>query len=304
MLTWFFFSSLLQCIQTVEYKIKWKIRVELWSISKYDTGVCFASIHNVIVQYHTELLPRLCVHAKRSHIQRITQVAASQSHLPSFQPVLHRSSQNRQSNSFFPSFRFTSLCASHIHVPKSDRPPNRGSFFPLGSAIHVRKSSAHTQHGYSREKSFRNVRISVCCSIVAFFGYVAVMEWRSVQVDRPSCSTSGGHSAWVGAGREEGNLDSEVVGGFATESLEVEVEAAAVGALACLVRARQDAAEVQSRQLGEYGLVFICLFLIEARGLGGTYGFPSLSRTTPLADLVFESSSFVESVDELAVAAD
>lgn len=148
------------------------------------------------------------------------------------------------------------------------------------------------------------MRISVCCSVVAFVGYVAVMEWRSVQVDRPSCSTSGGHSVWVGAGREEGSLDSEVVGGFATDSLEVEVEAAAVGALACLVRARQDAAEVQSRHLGEYGLVFICLFLIEARGLGGTYGFPSLSRTTPLADLVFESSSFVESVDELAVAAD
>lgn len=48
------------------------------------------------------------------------------SHRPSFHPVLHLSSQNRQSNSFFPNFRFTSLCASQSHHPKSARPPSRG----------------------------------------------------------------------------------------------------------------------------------------------------------------------------------
>jgi hypothetical protein len=100
----------------------------------------------------------------------------NQSHLPSFHPVLQRSSQNRQSNSAFPNLRLTELCASHIHVPKSARPERRGVFRPPGSFIQARKSSAHTQHGYKREKSFRNDRISDCCSGAADTGYAAVKE--------------------------------------------------------------------------------------------------------------------------------
>jgi hypothetical protein len=38
------------------------------------------------------------------------------------------------------------------------------------------------------------------CSVFAFSGYVAAIECRSVQVERPSCSTSGGHSAGVSLG--------------------------------------------------------------------------------------------------------
>jgi hypothetical protein len=94
----------------------------------------------------------------------------NQSHLPSFHPVLQRSSQKRQSNSFFPSFRLTALCASHIQVPNSERPESRGSLRPPDWFIQARKSSAQTQHGYKREKSFRKECISNCCSDVALGG--------------------------------------------------------------------------------------------------------------------------------------
>lgn len=55
----------------------------------------------------------------------------SQSHLPPSQPSLHLSFHNLQSNSPFPSFRLTSLCALHIHKPNSSRPRTRGSFSGL-----------------------------------------------------------------------------------------------------------------------------------------------------------------------------
>jgi hypothetical protein len=67
------------------------------------------------------------------------------SHLPSFHPVLHRSSHLVQSNVSLPSFSLTALCASHIHVPNSLLLETLGVFL----VIQVWKSSAQTQHGYS-----------------------------------------------------------------------------------------------------------------------------------------------------------
>jgi hypothetical protein len=67
------------------------------------------------------------------------------SHLPSFQPVLHRSSHLVQSNVCLPSFSLTALCASHIQVPNSLLLLTLGVFL----LIQLWKSSAHTQHGYS-----------------------------------------------------------------------------------------------------------------------------------------------------------
>jgi hypothetical protein len=123
-----------------------------------------------------------------------TSMTEHQSHRPSFQPVCHLSSHLEQSNSFFPSLRFTSLCASHIQLPNSERLFRRGVLRPLGSFIQDRKSSAQTQQGYSLEKRDRKDRMSFCCSGEALSGYVAVIEWRSVQVLRPRASTSGGQS--------------------------------------------------------------------------------------------------------------
>lgn len=62
--------------------------------------------------------------------------------------------------------------------------------------------------------------------------------WSSVQVERPSCSTSGGHSGDV----------------LLPEEVEVDASAAPAAALlpadeALLVIARQDAADVQVRHL-------------------------------------------------------
>ena len=78
-------------------------------------------------------------------------------HRPSDHPSRHRSFHRAQSNSSFPSLTFTALCARHIHRPKSSW------LFSLGSLpdvdIHDRKSSAHTQHGYSSEKSCRNLSV-------------------------------------------------------------------------------------------------------------------------------------------------
>lgn len=180
-----------------------------------------------------------------------TAMNSSQSHRPSFHPVLHLSSQNRQSNSCFPSFRLTSLCASQSHQPKSFLPPNFGWFRPLGCAIHVWKSSAHTQHGYSLEKNFRNPRMLSWCSVFAFSGYVAAIECRRVQVERPSCSTSGGQSGGIVLGEEVAGAARGVVGVVLVvlvvlAVLEGELE---LSALACLVRLRQAATEVQVRHL-------------------------------------------------------
>lgn len=126
-----------------------------------------------------------------SNIASPAQLASPQSHRPSFHPVLHRCSHLEQSNSGLPSLRFTSLCAPQSHLPNSSRLPTRGTSRPR----YVRKSSAHTQHGYSLEKSPTKLSRSDCCERDGVSGYVAAMEWRSVQVLRPRTSTSGGQSA-------------------------------------------------------------------------------------------------------------
>ena len=95
-------------------------------------------------------------------------LSINQSHLPSPHPVLHLSSHLPQSNSPFPNFLLTSLCASHIHLPSSPLPLTLGSFPSL--FIQAWKSSAHTQHGYSFENRERNCRISVCWVGVAVGG--------------------------------------------------------------------------------------------------------------------------------------
>jgi len=76
------------------------------------------------------------------------------------------------------------------------------------------------------------------CSVFAFSGYVAAIECSRVQVERPSCSTSGGHSGGIVPGEV-------VVGvGFVLDG--------ELSDLACLVRLRQAATEVQVRQLERF----------------------------------------------------
>lgn len=79
----------------------------------------------------------------------------------------------------------------------------------------------------------------------AFSGYVAAIEWRRVQVERPRASTSGGQSEGIELG--------EGVAGAARGFVEVVVEDDDVfaegSAWACFVRARQEDIDVQVRQL-------------------------------------------------------
>lgn len=79
--------------------------------------------------------------------------------------------------------------------------------------------------------------MSLCCWAVAVVGYAAVRECRKVQVERPRASTSGGQSAGMGRVEVEGR------------AVLVDAAPAAVAAEACLVRAFQDATEVQRRHL-------------------------------------------------------
>lgn len=172
------------------------------------------------------------------YINSVVDAAAPQSHLPSFHPVLHLSSHFLQSNSCFPSFLLTSLCASHIHLPKPSRPSTLGSFPFL--AIHSWKSSAHTQHGYSFPNRPRNWRISLCCDGEARGGYDADMVCSSVHVLRPNSSTSGGQSG--GGARAavatDGGVDFSVV----------VIDDASL-AMLFFINAAQSAEEVQERQL-------------------------------------------------------
>ena len=96
---------------------------------------------------------------------------SSQSQLPSGGPVRHLSSQREQSNTGLPSFTLTLLCARHSHCPKSSRLPTRGVSF----AMYPWKSSAQTQHGYSREKSRTKLTRSDCCVRDGVSGYCAAM---------------------------------------------------------------------------------------------------------------------------------
>lgn len=80
----------------------------------------------------------------------------AQSHLPSFQPVRHRSSHLEQSNSGLPNLRLTSLCAPHSHLPNSSRLLTCGA----SRFRYPWKSSAQTQQGYSLENSPTKLRRS------------------------------------------------------------------------------------------------------------------------------------------------
>lgn len=114
-----------------------------------------------------------------------------QSHLPSFQPVRHLSSHFPQSKVGFPSLTLTSLCASQSHLPNSSL---LLALTPPTFVMYSWKSSAHTQQGYSFEN--RPIKdVTLLWSVrVGFVGYCAAIECRSVQDERPSSSTSGGHS--------------------------------------------------------------------------------------------------------------
>lgn len=99
--------------------------------------------------------------------------------------------------------------------------------------------------------------MSFCSSALAFSGYVAAIECNSVQVERPSCSTSGGQSSGIlfAAGvtaatavvparedvEEASVLDVVELGGVVVVEGELD--------LACFVNARHEATEVQSRHL-------------------------------------------------------
>ena len=57
----------------------------------------------------------------------------AQSQPPSFHPVRHLSSHLPQSNTSFPSFRLTSLCASHSQFPNAPLPSTLTSRFCMYS---------------------------------------------------------------------------------------------------------------------------------------------------------------------------
>lgn len=88
------------------------------------------------------------------------------------------------------------------------------------------------------------------CSVFAFSGYVAAIECRRVQVERPSSSTSGGQSGGIVLEEKVAGAARGVVGVvlvvLVLVVLEGELE---LSILACLVRLRQAATEVQVRQL-------------------------------------------------------
>ena len=83
------------------------------------------------------------------------------------------------------------------------------------------------------------------------------MEWRRVQVERPSSSTSGGQSEGIELGVAVADAARGVVAVVIwlkvfeeeVDGVLLELEAVADSALACFVRARHEATEVQVRQL-------------------------------------------------------
>ena len=110
-----------------------------------------------------------------------------------------------------------------------------------------------------------------CCG-VGCSGYVAVIVWRSVQVDRPSSSTSGGQSD----GRVEG-----VVSAVAAAGMEDVVGEVVLALLDVFIMESQSEVEVQVRQL-VYCQKWCSATLESMR----TYGLPFLSSTTPFGSLV------------------
>lgn len=119
-------------------------------------------------------------------------------------------------------------------------------------------------------------------------------------MERPRTSTSGGHSGGivladgvvvVVVGPVDVDVDADV------DEAEVEVELE-VSALACFVRLRHAATEVQVRQL-RWTCQSLGIGALDQR-FGGAYGFPSLPRTTPLGNGVLESL-FCDSLELVGV---
>ena len=75
-------------------------------------------------------------------------------------PVLHLSSHLPQSNTSFPSFTLTALCASHIQRPNSSLELTLGAF--PSCFIQDWKSPAQCQQGYSFAKVCMKVVVSRC----------------------------------------------------------------------------------------------------------------------------------------------
>lgn len=124
--------------------------------------------------------------------------------------------------------------------------------------------------------------MSACCCVLAVSGYVAAIEWRSVQVERPRACTSGGQS--------EGTEGTVEVGVEAwVEDDVAELDGVEVAALFCFVMASQEDTSVQVRQLGSIGQSKSVMAFYQG-GAWVAYGLPSLSRTTPLGSGALESS--------------
>lgn len=104
--------------------------------------------------------------------------------------------------------------------------------------------------------------MSSWCEVDAFSGYVAAMVCRRVQVERPSCSTSGGQSEGISVGW---GFEWDVVAGVGiVDEVDVDEEVEGEVCDCCFVRARHEAIDVQVRQLR--GRVRSCMDT--ANGLG------------------------------------
>lgn len=128
--------------------------------------------------------------------------------------------------------------------------------------------------------------MSACCWVLAVSGYVAAIECRRVQVERPRASTSGGQSEGM-----EGIGEALVVV-FASVAFVVELGDPVAG-LDCFVMASQEDTDVQVRQLlrdsfSSWSLQGGTVHFF----VGSSYGLPSLSRTTPFGSGAWESSWF------------
>lgn len=83
----------------------------------------------------------------------------------------------------------------------------------------------------------------------AFSGYVAAIEWRRVQVERPSASTSGGQSEGIELAGEVAGAARGAVEVVFVLVLVLDGVVAEGSDLACFVRARQEDIDVHVRQL-------------------------------------------------------
>lgn len=83
----------------------------------------------------------------------------------------------------------------------------------------------------------------------AFSGYAAAIECRRVQVERPSSSTSGGHSDGVEGAAADAEAARGVVDVVILSAEEESGEVWFESVFACFARARHEAAEVHVRQL-------------------------------------------------------